>query len=121
MCLPVPVYTLPQHALIMTPVSKRRMGGVGEIHVLGPFSPGQGQKLVKSGAITGGFMWNPKEAGKVFVTMGKTLYDGTEITDGMTIPGLGVINPDFANKDIITDNLVAINKDTVDELAALGL
>ena len=94
---------------------------IGEVHVLGPFSPGQGSKLVKSGAITGGFMWNPKEAGKVFVTMGKTLYDGVEITDGMTIEGLGVINPDFANKDIITNNLVAINKDTVDELAAMGL
>ncbi len=94
---------------------------IGEVHVLGPFSPGQGSKLVKSGAITGGFMWNPKEAGKVFVTMGKTLYDGIEITDGMTIEGLGVINPDFANKDIITDNLVAINKDTVDELAGMGL
>jgi len=94
---------------------------VGEVHVLGPFSPGQGSKLVKSGAITGGFMWNPKEAGKVFVTMGKTLYDGVEITDGMSIEGLGTINPDFANKDIITNNLVAINKDTVDELAGMGL
>ena len=100
-------------------VEERRR--VGEVHVLGPFSPGQGQKLVKSGAITGGFMWNPKEAGKVFVTVGKTLYDGVEITDGMTIEGLGVINPDFANKDIITNNLVAINADTVDELAAMGL
>jgi simple sugar transport system substrate-binding protein len=39
----------------------------------------------------------------------------------MTIEGLGVINPDFANKDIITNNLVAINKDTVDELAGMGL
>jgi simple sugar transport system substrate-binding protein len=94
---------------------------VGDVHVLGPFSPGQGAKLVKSGAISGGFMWNPKEAGKVFVTMGKTLFDGVEITDGMTIEGLGVINPDFANKDIITNNLVAINKDTVDELAGMGL
>jgi simple sugar transport system substrate-binding protein len=94
---------------------------IGDVHVLGPFSPGQGSSLVKSGAITGGFMWNPKEAGKIFVTVGKTLLDGTEITDGMTIPGLGVINPDFANKDIITNNLVAINKDTVDELAGMGL
>jgi len=91
------------------------------VHVIGPFSPGQGRELVKSGAISGGFMWNPAEAGRVFVTMGKMLVDGTEITDGMEIPGLGVVHPDFENHDIITDNLIAINADTVDGLADLGL
>ncbi len=39
----------------------------------------------------------------------------------MDIPGLGVVEPDFENKDIITDNLLEINKDTVDELADKGL
>ncbi len=100
-------------------IEERRM--IGEVHVLGPFSPGQGRKLVKSGAITGGFMWNPAEAGRVFVTMGRMLVDGVEITDGTDIPGLGVVSPDAAGKDIITDNLIAINADTVDELADLGL
>lgn len=76
---------------------------------------------MKAGAITGGFMWSPAEAGRVFVTMGKLLADGTEITEGMDIPGLGVVQPDAANKDIITDNLIAINADTVDGLADLGL
>ncbi len=94
---------------------------IGEVHVLGPFSPGQGRKLVKSGAIAGGFMWNPAEAGRVFVTVGKMLVDGTEFTDGMEIPGLGVIHPDVEAHDIITNNLIAINADTVDELADLGL
>ena len=88
---------------------------------VGPFSPGQGRDLVKSGAIAGGFMWNPAEAGRVFVTMGKLLLDGTEITEGTEIEGLGKVSPDAANKDIITDNLIAINADTVDELADLGL
>ncbi len=100
-------------------IEERRM--VGQVHVLGPFSPGQGRKLVKSGAISGGFMWNPAEAGRVFVTIGKMLVDGVEITDGMEIPGLGVVHPDFENRDIITDNLIPINADTVDELADLGL
>ena len=77
------------------------------VHVLGPFSPGQGRELVKIGAITGGFMWNPTEAGRVFVTIGKMLVDGTEITDGTEIEGLGVVSPDVAGKDIITDNLIA--------------
>ncbi len=94
---------------------------IGEIFVLGPFSPGQGRDLVKSGAISGGFMWNPAEAGRVFVTMGKMLTDGAEITEGTDIPGLGMVSPDVANKDIITDNLIAINAETVDGLADLGL
>ncbi len=94
---------------------------IGEVHVLGPFSPGQGRKLVKSGAIAGGFMWNPAEAGRVFVTMGRMLLDGAEITEGTTIEGLGVVSPDAAGRDIITDNLIAINADTVDGLADLGL
>jgi len=100
-------------------IEERRM--IGEVHVLGPFSPGQGRKLVKSGAITGGFMWNPAEAGRVFVTVGKMLVDGVEIADGTDIPGLGVVHPDVEGRDIITDNLIAINADTVDELADLGL
>ena len=77
--------------------------------------------VVKSGAISGGLMSNPAEGGRVFVTMGKMLMDGTAITDGTDIPGLGMVTPDAANKDIITNNLIAINADTVDGLADLGL
>ncbi len=100
-------------------IEERRM--VGKVHVLGPFSPGQGRELVKSGAISGGFMWNPAEAGRVFVTMGKMMVDGTEITDGTEIPGLGAVTPDAEGHDIITDNLIPINAETVDGLADLGL
>ncbi len=100
-------------------VAERRKGG--EILVLGPFSPGQGRKLVHDGVLTGGFMWNPKVAGEVFVTLGTMLAKGEVIKDGMDIPGLGVIKPDAANKDIIVDKLVTINEKTVDDLAALGL
>jgi simple sugar transport system substrate-binding protein len=94
---------------------------IGKVHVIGPFSPGQGRKLVKEGAISGGFMWNPAEAGRVFVTMAKMLVDGTEIKDGTDIPGLGAVKPDPATKNIITDNLIPINADTVDKLADMGL
>ncbi len=94
---------------------------IGKVHVLGPFSPGQGLKLVKEGAIAGGFMWNPAEAGRVFVSMGKMLVDGTEIKDGTEIEGLGVVKPDVEGRDIITDNLIPINAETVQGLADLGL
>lgn len=100
-------------------IEERRKGG--EIHVLGPFSPGQGQKLLKDGIISGGYMWNPAEAGRVFVTMGKMLVDGEEIAEGTEIEGLGVVSPDAETRNIITDNLLEINTDTVDDLAAKGL
>ena len=92
---------------------------VGEVSVFGPFSPGQGRQLVKDGAISGGFMWNPMEAGRVFVRMGNMLAKGEAVTDGTTIEGLGVVHPDGTN--IIVDALIPINKDTVDGLADLGL
>lgn len=96
-------------------------GLAGQVLVLGPFSPGQGQAMVHEGILRGGYMWNPMQAGEVFVTMGKMLVDGQEITDGMEIDGLGVVHPDTATRDIITDNLIEINADTVDELAGMGL
>lgn len=39
----------------------------------------------------------------------------------MDILGLGVIDPDFEARNIITDNLLEINKETVNELADRGL
>lgn len=100
-------------------VEERRLGG--KVLVLGPFSPGQGRKLVHDGILTGGFMWNPKLAGEIFVTLGTKLAKGEEIVDGTEIEGLGVVKPDVAGKDIIVNELVEINQDTVDDLAALGL
>ena len=96
-------------------------GVVGKVFVVGPFSPGQGRKLIKEGAILGGFMWNPAEAGRVFVRVGKMLAAGQEIKDGTTIEGLGKVTPDEKTHNIITDNLLPINKESVDKLADLGL
>jgi len=61
-------------------VEERRK--IGKIFVLGPFSPGQGQKLLMSNAISGGYMWNPKQAGEVFVTLADRLMKGGELKDG---------------------------------------
>ena len=100
-------------------IDERHLGG--QVFVVGPFSPGQGAKLVHAGVLTGGYMWNPALAGEIFVTMGKMLADGQEIKAGMDIPGLGAVQPDAATKNIITDNLLELNDTTVDDLAAKGL
>ena len=100
-------------------VQERRKAG--KVHVVGPFSPGQGRKLLKADIISGGFMWNPKEAGRVFVTLADMAVKGNEVNEGMNVPGLGVVNPDFKTRNIIVNQLVTINKETVDGLAAMGL
>ena len=91
----------------------------GKVLVLGPFSPGQGRKLVHDGVLTGGFMWNPALAGEVFVTLGQMVAKGEPIKDGTNIPGLGVVHPDGHN--LIVNELVELNKDTIDDLAKMGL
>jgi simple sugar transport system substrate-binding protein len=92
-----------------------------KVPVVGSFSPGQGSALLKSGAIDGGFMWNPMEAGKVFVTLADYLAGGGKVTDGMTIEGLGVVHPDFKEGNIIVDALQPISLESVDGLAKMGL
>lgn len=91
----------------------------GKVVVLGPFSPGQGRRLVHDGVLTGGYMWNPEVAGEVFVTIGTMLAKGQPIKDGTNIPGLGVVHPDGHN--LIVNNLVDLNEKTVDDLAKTGL
>lgn len=100
-------------------VEERRKAG--EVFVIGPFSPGQGRKLVKKGIVTGGFMWNPKLAGEVFVTLADHLMKGKSLEAGQEIEGLGVIDPDFENRNIIVNQLMPITKENIDGLADMGL
>ena len=66
----------------------------GKVVVMGPFSPGQGRKLVHEGVITGGFMWNPEQAGEVFVTSARCSPRASRSRTATKIPGLGVVHPD---------------------------
>jgi len=92
-----------------------------KVAVVGPFSPGQGAKLIKEGGIREGFIWNPMLAGEVIVRIGKLLEDGKEPTDGMEIPGLGKVGVNKATHNILGQKLEAINKETIDKLVSMGL
>jgi simple sugar transport system substrate-binding protein len=96
-------------------------GKIGKVAVVGPFSPGQGAKYIKSGAITEGFIWNPMLAGEVIVRVGTMLAKGEQPKDGMEIPGLGKVTVDKSQRSILGAKLEAINKSTVDKLVAMGL
>lgn len=99
----------------------KERGKENQIVLVGTCSPTQGKKLVKDGIIKVGYMWSPIEAGKAFVTVANLVLDGKQITDGMEIPGLGKVSVDPKTRVIRVIKMVAINKDTIDELVALGL
>jgi len=92
---------------------------VGQVTVVGPFIPSQGIKLMKKGAITRGFLWNPIDAGYAMVQLGKLLADGVEVVDGMDIPGLGPVQVDFETRTIRANKMLDISPDSIDALADL--
>jgi simple sugar transport system substrate-binding protein len=94
---------------------------IGKVFVVGPFSPGQGAKYIKSGAISEGFIWNPMLAGEVIVRIGAMVAAGQEPADGMDIPGLGPVKVDKEKKLILGQKLQPINQGTIDELVGMGL
>jgi len=61
------------------------------------------------------------EAGVAIVNVAKLLIDGKPITDGMEIPGMGKVSVDTEKRTIRANKIQAINKETVNDLAALGL
>lgn len=91
----------------------------GKISVVGLFSAGQGRKLVHDGAITGGYVWSPLEAGKAFVELGVALKNGEKFTSGSSTEVLGELTVDGNN--LYANKPLELNKDSVDGLAELGL
>ena len=64
-------------------------------------------------------MWNPKQAGEVFVTLTDRISKGESLKAGDEIEGLGKITPE--GNTIVVDQLLAINKDSIDKLVGMGL
>ena len=99
----------------------KEKGKADKIVLVGACSPTQGKKLVKEGVIRVGYIWSPPEAGKAIVTVAKMVLEGKPITDGMEIPGLGKVSVDPEKRVIRAIKVLAIDKNTVDELSGLGL
>jgi simple sugar transport system substrate-binding protein len=100
-------------------VREKRLGK--KIAVVGTVLPSQAKPLIMDGTIREGFLWNPTDAGYAMVAVAKLVLDGTEIVDGVEIPGLGKASVDVANKQIKVEKIMQINKETVDGLIAQGL
>ena len=99
----------------------KERGLIGKVAVVGGFSATQGRKLLKEGAIVEGYIFNPFEAGYALVYLSKMIVDGKPIQDGLEIPGLGQAKVDAEHHVIRFDRIHALNRDTIEEFAALGL
>lgn len=92
---------------------------VGKVFVVGPFIPSQGIKLMKQGAISEGFLWNPIDSGYAMVSLGKILAEGGKITDGMDIPGMGPCQVNFKDRVIRANKQIDLNPQTIDKWAKI--
>lgn len=92
---------------------------IGRVTIVGPFIPSQGIKLMKQGAISRGFLWNPIDAGYAMVQLSNLLVQDVPITDGMDIPGLGPVKVERNIRTIRANKMLDINPGSIDKLAKL--
>ncbi len=92
---------------------------IGKVIVVGPFIPSQGRKLMKAGAITRGFLWNPIDSGYAMVALGKTLAAGGEIKDGIDLPGMGPCQVDMPGRVIRANKQIDLNPQSIDQWAEI--
>jgi len=90
---------------------------IGKVTVVGPFIPSQGRKLMKSGAITRGFLWNPVDSGYAMVALGKAMAGGGEIKDGLDLPGMGPCQVDASTHVIRANKQIDLNPQSIDKWA----
>jgi len=96
-------------------------GKIRQVSVVGPFSPGQGARYIRSGAIRVGYIWNPALAGETLVQLGARLAANQSITDGLTLPDVGALSVDAQKRLIMAHKIQTIDKDTIGDLVAMGL
>ncbi|MAS06601.1 MAG: LacI family transcriptional regulator [Ahrensia sp.] len=92
---------------------------IGKVTVVGPFIPSQGIKLMKEGAITRGFLWNPMDSGYAMVALGQRLATGGEIVDGMDLPGMGPCQVNMEDRVVRANKQIDLNPDTIDKWAEI--
>lgn len=92
-----------------------------QVSVTGTCLPSPGRQLIVDDIVDNCYLWNPKDAGYAMVALTKLVLDGTPITDGMEIPGVGKVSVDAENKVIRANIIMDITKDNIDSLIDQGL
>ncbi|HEY0209594.1 substrate-binding domain-containing protein [Acerihabitans sp.] len=98
-----------------------RRNKANDVCVVGAYSPGQAASLVRSGAIKGGYIWNPMTAGEIFVHLGKMVAENKPVTESSQVEGMGKMRVDSANHTLYGNNLESLDKDNLPKLIKMGL
>ena len=92
-----------------------------KIAVVGTIVPSQGKPMIMDGTIREGFLWSPIDAGYAMTAVANRIFTNQPIETGFEVPGLGKANVDAANKVVAWNDILVINKKTIDGLIAQGL
>jgi simple sugar transport system substrate-binding protein len=92
-----------------------------KIAVVGTVVPSQAKPMIMDGTIKEGFLWSPIDAGYAMVAVASRLLKKQPIEDGLEVTGLGRASVDKANKIVAWNDILVINKKTIDGLIKQGL
>ena len=92
-----------------------------KIMVVGTVVPSQAKPMIMDGTIKEGFLWSPIDAGYAMTAVASRVLKGEPIEDGMEVSGLGKANVDKDRRIIAWNDILTINKQTIDGLIAQGL
>ena len=92
-----------------------------KVMVVGTVVPSQAKPMSMDGTIKEGFLWSPIDAGYAMTAVASRLLKGEPIEDGMEVSGLGKANVDKDRRIIAWNDILTINKQTIDGLIAQGL
>lgn len=99
----------------------RQRGLQKQVALVGTVIPSQAKSLIEAGVIREGFLWSPRDAGYAMVTVAHMTVGGDKFESGMDVPGLGKATVDEANRVVMLDRILTINKSTIDALVKQGL
>ena len=92
-----------------------------KIAVVGTVVPSQAKPMIMDGTIKEGFLWSPIDAGYAMVAVASRLLKKEPIEDGLEVTGLGKASVDKANRIVAWNDILTINKQTIDGLIKQGL
>jgi simple sugar transport system substrate-binding protein len=92
-----------------------------KVMVVGTVVPSQAKAMIMDGTIKEGFLWSPIDAGYAMVAVASRVLRKQPIEDGFEVAGLGKANVDQQNRIIAWNDILVINKKTINGLIAQGL
>ena len=92
-----------------------------KVMVVGTVVPSQAKPMIMDGTIKEGFLWSPIDAGYAMVAVASRVLKGQPIESGFDVPGLGKATVDKENRVVAWNDILTINKQTIDGLIKQGL